>query len=109
MKPSTFKSDQKLLKDAFTEKNVHGRMARWFDFFCKYQFVIKYKQGKENSTPDFFSEYGIDTALDGKSKYEGEIGMFSGNEGGDHAMAGEWLLVESLMYLTKYLFRNPYK
>lgn len=101
-------ADYKSRKDAFKKKDLHRRLARWFDFLSEYEFTVHEKPGKDHIPPDFLSRYGNDTAPD-EACGGGEIGLFAGNIGGDKMVVKDGQLEQRLIDVTGYLSEKPYK
>lgn len=54
--PFVMLKDQQAPRAAFAGKDIHGRLARWLDFFAEYDFEIRCRNGKKNQAADFLSQ-----------------------------------------------------
>ena len=50
-----FIAEHQALQYAFKKKDIHSRLARWFDFLAEYEFEILYSPGSKNCATDFLS------------------------------------------------------
>lgn len=56
-KPFTLLTDHQSFQYAFQKRDVHGRSARWLDFFAKYGFLSQYRAEWDNQTADYLSQF----------------------------------------------------
>ena len=57
------KTDHKSLKWIFTQPDLNMRQRRWLEFLQEFQFEIKFKPGKENTTADALSRRVVSLAI----------------------------------------------
>lgn len=51
-------SDHQSLKITFKMKDPYGTLLRWLEFLAECKYVVQYKKGKLNISPDFLSRNG---------------------------------------------------
>ena len=62
-------TDYQAFQNAFKKKDIHSRLARWFDFLAEYELEILYRPGSKNCAADFLSRL-----LDDEGRHDAEEG-----------------------------------